>query len=242
MWTCVTAASLSLASRTAALCARGSRIAMVRPRNWRRQYLVGCDGGSSAVRRQLGIKLQGEANLMQFRQALYRCDDLFDRIPIGKGRHYHVADAQVDIFDRSGFDAPLHVAFGRRQRRRYENDVRADRRHAGRIRDAVGRAMAAEFAGGGQLFQGAHFPRWRCGPPGDPDRRTRHEQRRRRRHRPVLETGGDTAGLGRAGPAGLLRNRTPPDWRPQCGSLAASFARTAGLARGLSAEYSRSNA
>ena len=57
------------------------------------QYLVGCDGGSSAVRRQLGIKLQGEANLMQFRQALYRCDDLFDRIPIGKGRHYHVADA-----------------------------------------------------------------------------------------------------------------------------------------------------
>ena len=56
-------------------------------------YLVGCDGGSSAVRRQLGIKLQGEANLMQLRQALYRCDDLFDRIPIGKGRHYHVADA-----------------------------------------------------------------------------------------------------------------------------------------------------
>ena len=55
-------------------------------------YLVGCDGGSSAVRRQLGIKLQGDANLLQLRQALYRCDDLFDRIPIGKGRHYHVAD------------------------------------------------------------------------------------------------------------------------------------------------------
>ena len=57
-------------------------------------YLVGCDGGASAVRRQLGIKLQGEANLMQFRQALFRCDDLFERIPIGKGRHYHVADAR----------------------------------------------------------------------------------------------------------------------------------------------------
>jgi 2-polyprenyl-6-methoxyphenol hydroxylase-like FAD-dependent oxidoreductase len=56
-------------------------------------YLVGCDGGSSNVRRQLGIQLQGEANLLQLRQALYRCDDLFDRIPIGKGRHYHVADA-----------------------------------------------------------------------------------------------------------------------------------------------------
>lgn len=57
------------------------------------QYLVGCDGGSSNVRRQLEIKLQGDANLLQLRQALYRCDDLFDRIPIGKGRHYHVADA-----------------------------------------------------------------------------------------------------------------------------------------------------
>ena len=55
-------------------------------------YLAGCDGGSSNVRRQLGIKLQGEANLLQLRQALYRCDDLFERIPIGKGRHYHVAD------------------------------------------------------------------------------------------------------------------------------------------------------
>ncbi len=55
-------------------------------------YLVGCDGGTSAVRRQLGIKLAGEANLLQLRQALYRCDDLFERIPIGKGRHYHVAD------------------------------------------------------------------------------------------------------------------------------------------------------
>ncbi len=55
-------------------------------------YLVGCDGGTSNVRRQLGIKLQGAANLLQLRQALYRCDDLFDRIPIGKGRHYHVAD------------------------------------------------------------------------------------------------------------------------------------------------------
>ena len=57
------------------------------------QYLAGCDGGSSNVRRQLGIKLQGEANLLQLRQALYRCDDLFERIPIGKGRHYHIADA-----------------------------------------------------------------------------------------------------------------------------------------------------
>ena len=58
-------------------------------------YLVGCDGGASTVRKQLGIKLQGESNLLRLYQALYRCDDLYDRIPIGKGRHYHVADNQA---------------------------------------------------------------------------------------------------------------------------------------------------
>src|SRR5262245_7545151 len=55
-------------------------------------YLVGCDGGSSLARRELGIALAGEGNLLQLRQALYRCDDLYERIAIGKGRHYHVAD------------------------------------------------------------------------------------------------------------------------------------------------------
>ncbi|TMH25346.1 MAG: 2-polyprenyl-6-methoxyphenol hydroxylase [Betaproteobacteria bacterium] len=60
-------------------------------------YMVGCDGGGSTVRKQLGIKLRGEYNILELRQAaLYRCDELFERIPIGKGpgrgRHYHVVD------------------------------------------------------------------------------------------------------------------------------------------------------
>jgi 2-polyprenyl-6-methoxyphenol hydroxylase-like FAD-dependent oxidoreductase len=62
----------------------------------RASYLVGCDGGTSPVRKELGIKLAGEGNTLALRQALYRCDELFDRLPIGngpgKGRHYHVAD------------------------------------------------------------------------------------------------------------------------------------------------------
>ncbi len=62
----------------------------------RAAYLVGCDGGASSVRKELGIELAGEANLLELRQALYRCDELFDRLPIGngpgRGRHYHVAD------------------------------------------------------------------------------------------------------------------------------------------------------
>jgi 2-polyprenyl-6-methoxyphenol hydroxylase-like FAD-dependent oxidoreductase len=59
------------------------------------QYLVGCDGGASTIRKQLGFRLAGEGNILQLRQALYRCDDLFERIAIGKGRHYHVADNQA---------------------------------------------------------------------------------------------------------------------------------------------------
>jgi 2-polyprenyl-6-methoxyphenol hydroxylase-like FAD-dependent oxidoreductase len=56
------------------------------------QYLVGCDGGASRVRDQLGIELRGDS-LLELRQALFHCEDLFERIPIGEGRHYHVADA-----------------------------------------------------------------------------------------------------------------------------------------------------
>ena len=58
-------------------------------------YMVGCDGGGSLVRKELGIALTGDSNLLRFHQALYHCDDLYERIPIGKGRHYHVADAQA---------------------------------------------------------------------------------------------------------------------------------------------------
>ena len=62
----------------------------------RAAYLVGCDGGASVVRKELGIELSGEGNLLGLRQALFRCDELFDKMPIGAGpghgRHYHVAD------------------------------------------------------------------------------------------------------------------------------------------------------
>ncbi len=56
----------------------------------RADYVVGCDGGSSTVRQLLGFELDGES-LLEMRQALIRCDELFDRFP-NKGRHYHVAD------------------------------------------------------------------------------------------------------------------------------------------------------
>ena len=64
----------------------------------RASYLVGCDGASSTVRKQLGISLQGEGNIAKLRQALFRCDDLYERIPMGKGRHYHMAEGPLFPF------------------------------------------------------------------------------------------------------------------------------------------------
>ncbi|MGV6875793.1 FAD-dependent monooxygenase [Pseudochelatococcus sp. B33] len=65
------------------------------------RYLVGCDGGASPVRKQLGIRLRGEGDILRLRQALYHSPDLYDRIPIGdgpgRGRHYHVADDQASF-------------------------------------------------------------------------------------------------------------------------------------------------
>jgi 2-polyprenyl-6-methoxyphenol hydroxylase-like FAD-dependent oxidoreductase len=62
----------------------------------RADYLAGCDGGGSPVRKSLGIQLRGEAGMQQFRQALFRCDEIYDKLPVGNGpghgRHYHVAD------------------------------------------------------------------------------------------------------------------------------------------------------
>ena len=55
-------------------------------------YLVGCDGGNSTIRRKMGAVLEGDADVGQLTQALFKCDDLYERIPIGQGRHYHVAD------------------------------------------------------------------------------------------------------------------------------------------------------
>ncbi|HXM80771.1 MAG TPA: FAD-dependent monooxygenase [Burkholderiales bacterium] len=85
----------------------------------RAAYLVGCDGGASRVRNELGIGLRGEGNLLQLRQALYCCDDLYDRIPIGngpgKGRHYHVADdsATFLIMQDSTRHWTLHAVVGK---------------------------------------------------------------------------------------------------------------------------------
>jgi 2-polyprenyl-6-methoxyphenol hydroxylase-like FAD-dependent oxidoreductase len=64
----------------------------------RADYIVGCDGGSSTVRKQLGIALNGQGSIRTLRQALFHSDELFGRIPMGNGRHYHIATAPLFPF------------------------------------------------------------------------------------------------------------------------------------------------
>jgi 2-polyprenyl-6-methoxyphenol hydroxylase-like FAD-dependent oxidoreductase len=56
-------------------------------------YLAGCDGGTSTVRKKLGIKLEGSGGLRELVQVIFRSEDLYERIVTGKGRHYQFADA-----------------------------------------------------------------------------------------------------------------------------------------------------
>lgn len=56
------------------------------------KYMVGCDGGSSAVRKQLGISMDGEPQLREMRQALFHCPELHDTVHAPRARHYHRID------------------------------------------------------------------------------------------------------------------------------------------------------
>jgi 2-polyprenyl-6-methoxyphenol hydroxylase-like FAD-dependent oxidoreductase len=58
----------------------------------RADYLIGCDGAGSTVRRVLGVELRGERR-EPLRQALIYCPDLYERLPGGpaaRAIQYHV--------------------------------------------------------------------------------------------------------------------------------------------------------
>jgi 2-polyprenyl-6-methoxyphenol hydroxylase-like FAD-dependent oxidoreductase len=64
----------------------------------RAAYLVGCDGGKSTVRKNLGIKLEGQGNIRAVRQICFRSEQFYEHIPIGKGRHYYLTDSEGSAF------------------------------------------------------------------------------------------------------------------------------------------------
>ena len=60
------------------------------------EYLVGCDGGTSAVRKALGIRLSGQGNLASLRQVFFRAPDLIEKVPVaGRARHFYFADGDA---------------------------------------------------------------------------------------------------------------------------------------------------
>jgi 2-polyprenyl-6-methoxyphenol hydroxylase-like FAD-dependent oxidoreductase len=52
------------------------------------QYLAGCDGAGSLVRKTLGITLTGDGGLAQVSQVFFRSDNFYKKCTIGPGRHY----------------------------------------------------------------------------------------------------------------------------------------------------------
>jgi 2-polyprenyl-6-methoxyphenol hydroxylase-like FAD-dependent oxidoreductase len=58
----------------------------------RAQYMVGCDGGSSQVRKLLGFKMEGKPNILEMRQALFHCPELYDKVRAPRARHYNRVD------------------------------------------------------------------------------------------------------------------------------------------------------
>ena len=58
----------------------------------RAKYLVGCDGGSSVVRKQLGFTMEGEPHILEMRQAMFYCPDLYDHVRAPRARHYNRID------------------------------------------------------------------------------------------------------------------------------------------------------
>jgi 2-polyprenyl-6-methoxyphenol hydroxylase-like FAD-dependent oxidoreductase len=74
------------------------------------RWLVGCDGGSSTVRKALGIALEGRGGIRELRQVVFDSRDLYDRIPVGKGRHYNFIDGHSIIAQGNRRQFTLHSA------------------------------------------------------------------------------------------------------------------------------------
>lgn len=77
----------------------------------RAAYLAGCDGGVSTVRKKLGIKLEGQGRIRGACQVIFGSRDLFERIPIGRGRHYNFAwpDVETLVVQGSRKEFTLHT-------------------------------------------------------------------------------------------------------------------------------------
>ena len=89
----------------------------------RAQYMVGCDGGSSPVRRQLGFKMDGEPSIREMRQALFHCPELYDKVLAPRARHYHRIDDHWTLMIVQDFAEAFHHSCHRRKGRGHGDAV-----------------------------------------------------------------------------------------------------------------------
>lgn len=69
------------------------------PETIRADYIVGCDGAHSSVRKLAGIELEGQRDpWLKLYQVFFRCDDIHRQHPLGLGRHYHFAPMRMGGF------------------------------------------------------------------------------------------------------------------------------------------------
>lgn len=65
----------------------------------RADYIVGCDGAHSTVRKLRGIELEGNRTpWLKLFQVFFRRDDIHEQHPLGLGRHYHFAPMRMGGF------------------------------------------------------------------------------------------------------------------------------------------------
>ena len=137
-------------------------------------------------------------------QALFRCDALYDAVPIGHGRHYKVSDE-----NKSGVvcqDSCRHFSINA------ENCTDEDMptifaRTVGtpiRLRDDLDRPLAAQLAVRAALHRRSRDARRRLRASGHPDGRAGPQHRHRRRDRSVVEARRRAERLGR--PRALLQS------------------------------------
>jgi 2-polyprenyl-6-methoxyphenol hydroxylase-like FAD-dependent oxidoreductase len=91
-------------------------------------YLAGTDGGTSTIRKQLGIKLEGRGRIRDLVQVIFYSEHLYEKIVTGKGRHYQFADANGSSM----------IAQGDRREFTLHSTLAADSDFAPIIRDLIG--------------------------------------------------------------------------------------------------------
>lgn len=93
-------------------------------RTYTGRFFVGCDGGASPTRKALGIGLKGRGGIQHKSQVQFRAPDLYERVPVGKGRHFYFTDGTIIVTQGNRIDFTLHTNLTGDEPD-YESEIRA---------------------------------------------------------------------------------------------------------------------